>query len=216
MTSLIRFAEYLTVAFTVWTASETFAESLAGKSVEVVSAAAQVKVGQKVVGVVRKGQLLKVVKQQGSWLGVHYTDKAGASKKGWIQVRHVAPMKAETAVVTKRVDPPIQTTKPKTTVKPVPVVKISLDRVVIDFKSGSKEVRTRLYKHLEKTGELEKAATKLNRTALPVATKYFGNLREMGREQFLTDYYREDFIERAGDRDKAFDVQLSYEKYAAD
>jgi|ETNmetMinimDraft_25_1059894.scaffolds.fasta_scaffold05940_3 hypothetical protein len=217
VTSLIRFAGYLTVAFTVWTAKETFAESLAGKSVEVVSAAAQVKVGQKVVGVVRKGQLLKVVKQQGSWLGVHYTDKAGASKKGWIQVRHVASRKSETAVATKRTDPPIQkTTEPKTTVKPVPVPKISLERAVMDFKSGSKEVRTRLYKHLEKTGELEKAATKLNRTALPVATKYFGNLRETGREQFLTDYYREDFIERAGDRDKAFDVQLSYEKYAAD
>ena len=38
----------------------------------------------------------------------------------------------------------------------------------------------------------------------------------MGREQFLTDYYRDDFIERAGSRDKAFDEQLEYEKYAAD
>jgi len=219
VTSVIRIAGTLSLAFAAWTATETYAESLAGKNVEVVSAAAQVKVGDKVVGVVRKGQMLVVVKEQGSWLGVHYKDAEGAAHKGWIKSRHVILKKAETPVATKRVEPPIKETveKPKTTaVEPVGVTNISLEKAVMDFKSGSKEVRTRLYKHLEKTGELEKAASKLSRTALAVSTKYFGDLSEMGRERFLADYYRADFIERAGDRDKAFDEQLTFEKYAAD
>lgn len=217
--SVTRIAGILTLAFAAWTTTETCAESLTGKDVEVVSESAQVKVGQKLVGVVRRGQMLVVVKEQGPWLGVHYTDATGDAQKGWIQSKHVALKKSETTVSTKPVEPPTKKTveQPKTTaVKPVQTPKVSLEKVVMEFKEGSKEAQTRLYQHLEKTGELEKAAQQLSRTALPVATKYFGDLREMGREQFLADYYRDDFIERAGDRDKAFDEQLSYEKHSAD
>jgi hypothetical protein len=89
-------------------------------------------------------------------------------------------------------------------------------KLVQQFVYGSDEERKKVFAAVEATGQREELQTALAAQVASLADKFFGVLRDAGRERLLTEFYHPQSPILSGGEEKGFDQQRECEEYVDD